>query len=381
MFLFVQPFYVLPAGLPQPGDALLLPLAPIVLHGWDRRLSPGALRVLKSLAQFTAWVAIVDYAWVVLLGNWKVTGVDGMLLFPLYYVYNLILVFLALVLYRRFGDLFLRVTLLVVLGLVVLLVASSFVMPNASLRGALFFANPNQLGYHALLSGCIIALTQRRLGIGAVPTAIGLTGCAYLAILSASRSSVAGLAVLIVLVVFSNLRVIVLGSLAAVLALQVGGPLADGLAASEQRFRNHQLPHLSFFEQRGYDRIANNKQYLVFGAGEGGYTRFAETTAIGAGEIHSSAAMLLFSYGVVGVAMFCLFLWNLIRRSRLRVALMLVPPLLYTFAHQGLRFSMLWVLVAVFISVKGSPEAGEFRRTQARPRGPHLDRSPLSEAT
>jgi hypothetical protein len=31
---------------------------------------------------------------------------------------------------------------------------------------------------------------------------------------------------------------------------------------------------------------------------------------------------------------------------------MLAPPGIYAFAHQGLRFTSLWVLIAVFIALK-----------------------------
>ncbi len=355
VFIVAQPFYVLPTGLPQPGDLLLLPLTPIVLHGWDRRLSPAALSTLKALLWFTLWVAIVDYAWAALTGNWSLGGRDGIVLFPLYYLFNAIVVVLALVMHRRFGDLFLRVTIYTLGFVLAMLVVASVVMPSSSLRGSLFFANPNQLGYHALLTGCIVTVSQRRLALSSLNVGVTLAACAYLALLSASRSSVAGVAILVLMVVFTNLRVIVLASLAAIVVLQMGGPIARGIDASEQRVLNQQMPHLSFFEQRGYDRLVNNKQYLLLGAGEGANSRFKETTAIGAAEIHSSVATLLFCYGVVGTLLFGVFAWRMLRGAGLRASLMLVPPLLYTFAHQGMRFTMLWILVAVFIAIKRPP--------------------------
>ena len=41
----------------------------------------------------------------------------------------------------------------------------------------------------------------------------------------------------------------------------------------------------------------------------------------------------------------------------LRSTLMLIPPLSYTIAHQGLRATSLWILFGVFIALKHSEQA------------------------
>jgi len=107
----------------------------------------------------------------------------------------------------------------------------------------------------------------------------------------------------------------------------------------------------SFLEERGYDRIWHNERYLLLGAGEGGLSRF-DTAYVKNMELHSSPGTLLFSYGVVGSILFLVFTWRVIRRARLLFMITLLPPLLYTGAHQGLRFTMLWVVLAIFMAVK-----------------------------
>jgi hypothetical protein len=78
---------------------------------------------------------------------------------------------------------------------------------------------------------------------------------------------------------------------------------------------------------------------------------------IGDHEIHSSAGTVFFSYGIVGVALFLYFLWQLLRGASVRSMFILVPPLLYTIAHQGLRVSLLWILFALFVSLKHLDQA------------------------
>jgi hypothetical protein len=69
---------------------------------------------------------------------------------------------------------------------------------------------------------------------------------------------------------------------------------------------------------------------------------------------------LLFSYGVIGVGFFVVFFIRVVRGAPMRSILMLVPVLSFTVAHQGLRFTSLWVVLAVFAVLKtlpGNPRA------------------------
>jgi hypothetical protein len=129
-------------------------------------------------------------------------------------------------------------------------------------------------------------------------------------------------------------------------------PLDDSMATLQKRVNEPRNPDMTFFEQRGYDRIWNNKEQVILGAAEGTRARWRDTTRIKTAEIHSSAGTLLFSYGIPGIVLFGVFLFRLMRGVRMRYAFMLLPPLLYSVAHQGLRFTMFWVLLALYASLK-----------------------------
>lgn len=350
-FVLLSPFYVVKGGLPQPADALIVLLVPIAVLHWDGRLPRSMTRVVRPLLAFTLWVCLLSVGWAVLLWEFGFN-----LVYPLYYLYNTAIFFAALVLYRRFGDVFLRLTVHLLLASVLFQVVASFVVSGESGRGRLFFDNPNQLGYYALLAACIIALAQRRLGFGVMKSSIGLICCAYLAVLSSSRSSVAGIAFLVALLLFANPRVLFVAGLASVALTLIDTRIDESVETLQRRINERRNADMSFFEQRGYDRIWNYKQHLLLGAAEGSRWRFREGTRIGSAEIHSSAGTIVFSYGIPGVALFTLFLIRLLRGSRLRFGFMLLPPLLYSVAHQGLRFTTLWVLLALFLSLKSTVE-------------------------
>ncbi|MEZ4365358.1 MAG: hypothetical protein R2939_03600 [Kofleriaceae bacterium] len=351
-YLLLVPLYVFKSGLPQPGDLFIMIMVPAVLWRWNGRLPRAAREALQPLLWFTGWVFVVNYSWAMILGKFGLFGPDTFVLYPLYYLYNALVFLAALVLFRRHGEAFLRVTLYVTYGIVGALVLSSFVTRGDGLRGSLFFNNPNQLGYYALLSACIIELLHRRLKQRRLTSGLALCACGYLSLISASRAAAIGISLLLIFMIFSNPRTLVVASIAAIALLAGGGPISNAIDASQQRVLAAQQNPVGFLEERGYDRLLAHKEYLLLGAGEGGFSRFNESSRVKNMEIHSSAGTVLFSYGVVGAILFLAFLGRVVWGAAARDALVLLPALIYTVAHQGLRFTMLWVLLAVFLMVK-----------------------------
>lgn len=363
-YIFLIPLYIFKSGLPQPGDMFVVILVPVALRGWNGRLNPHARATFRPLLWFTIWVCAVDYTWAILEGKYGIFGTDTFMLFPLYYVYNALVFLVALVLYQRYGDKFLRITLDAVTATVLVQVFASLVLGSAG-RSTLFFNNPNQLGYYALLAGTLIALSQRRLKSSVLMSSIALTACGYLALTSGSRAAVAGIAMLFALVVFANPRLVILVCVAASGLLLVGGPIARALEAYQERAELRAgMAREGFLEERGYDRVWEHEEYLVLGAGEGAFDRFNDGRH-GNMELHSTPGTLLFCYGIVGTSIFLLWLWRVVRGARFRAALMLAPPLLYTVAHQGLRFTMFWVLAAMFVVLKDVAAARQPERRTA----------------
>jgi hypothetical protein len=368
MYVLATPFYVAPSGLPQPGDALIFLLVPVSLAGWNGRLSRSLTLPLRPLIWFLIWVFVVNYTWAVVL--WKFDRFTNYLGYPIFYTFNALVLLCALINYQRYRDLFLRVTINAVMITILIQVVASFFMGPSGLsnRLTLFFNSPNQLGYYALLSACLIVITQRRLGSPILMSALGVTGCAYLALLAASRASLVAIAVLMLLLLFSNPRIIIVASLAALALLYAGGPITKAIDQTEQRGTT--TKDSGFAEERAYDRLWKFKQHLIVGAGEGDFRRF--DNRLEAREIHSSFATLWFSYGVVGILLFLAFLARVVRGSSFRLKLMLVPILVYTIAHQGLRFTMLWVILAVFMTLRDQTRTASSRPVAHRSQDPQL---------
>jgi hypothetical protein len=100
-------------------------------------------------------------------------------------------------------------------------------------------------------------------------------------------------------------------------------------------------------ESRGYDLIFQYWQYLFFGAGEGGWMyRFNRVR-----ELHSTFGTLFFCYGIIGMMIFIYFITRLFRTSGVSYALYLLPAFLYGLGHQGLRFTLFWVVVGLVATI------------------------------
>jgi hypothetical protein len=350
LYLFFLPVYIFPSGLPQPGDLLVLLLLPAALIGWNGRMDRSAARPLRALATFILWGILLNYTWMVILGKFGLFGKDTFLLVPVFYVYNAVVLLAVLVMTQRYGERFSWLTLHMVLITVVAQVLISFVVSGGGHRQTVLFNNPNQLGLFALLSANILAFGKRKLGFGTVKSSVGLLSCLYLALMSASKAALVGAALLFAVSILSNPRTIILVGLALVGLLSFPNPLTATMERSRERISEKQ--DIGFLNSRGYDRIWNHKEYWVIGAGEGGLSRFADTSVIGDHELHSSAGTLFFCYGLVGVLLFLSFLMRVVEGTTVRNALLLLPALAYSLAHQGLRFTLFWILIGVFIGLK-----------------------------
>ena len=347
-FVFLIPLYVMRSGLPQPGDALVLLLAPAALLSRSRRLEPRTRAILRPLVWFTVWVVIVNYGWALVL--WKWDRLNDFVIHPFFYIFNVVLFWAGLVIARRDRETFLRVTTYTLYVSIFLQFAASFLFGGGSYRVTGFLKSPNQHGYFAFLAACLFALTQRPLAIPRWVAGVGITLCAYLAVLSASRSALAGIAILLFILLFANPRTIIIASLAAIGMTTVGGPLATAINNAEERSQALSR-HGTFSEERGYDRIWKNPEYLITGAGEGAYQRFAKPGEL-ARELHSSFGSVLFAYGIVGASLFFVFLARIAKGTSFRDKAILAAGLSFALAHQGLRFTMFWVVLVVFVVLK-----------------------------
>ena len=362
LFLLLFPFYLFNSGSPQPADWVMGLLLGGVLFGRAAALPKSTRDVIQVFGWFAWYAVTLNIIWSAALA----TLIP--ILFGFYYVYNVGILVVCPLLFLRNPRTFLRATFLALLFAVVFEVLFVTVV-GSGFRSTGTFNNPNQLGYFSVLAASILLLVGERLQVRSIYRLPIYGSVLYLAAMSLSKAALGAVLVLLLLDGLRRPKASVMFVVGLGLFVVLASDLPDLFASVFARLGQPQIDDT--FAMRGYDRILRNPGYLVFGAGEGAYRHF-QSVLVGM-EMHSSIGTLLFSYGVPGLLLFLLGLGRTLRVAGWSAGRYLLPALAYGVTHQGLRFSLFWVLVSLVVVV-GTEEAtsvaadggGAVIRTDAR---------------
>lgn len=355
--LVFAPFYIFPSGLPQPGDVpngLLI----LFLIGVRRlKIPKEAWLAVGALTLFLGWVVTINTYWMVLERD-TVQRNPVNPIFPLFYLYNGSVFIAGLCLYQRYREDFFRFTFNGIALSVILLLLLAPLKMGGGARNALFFNNPNQLGYFALCSATVLVLIASRIKINPIYFSVSILATLFMTLISLSKSAMAGFAFLLLFTALNpriGAKAIMPLIFAILIVVGVGmsTPLGEKLITNPMR-RLEALSQIGgggddgLNEERGYSRITLNPEYTILGAAEGSYYRFEGPFK---NEIHSSYGTLLFAYGLPGVISFFALLLFVHWKGGFGTLLIMMPNLIYGFHHQGLRATLLWVMMAVVLAV------------------------------
>jgi hypothetical protein len=353
LFVVLTPFYLWRSGLPQIADfVMVLLLASYLLRKRLVFVRPASTRHIVTVATlFVVHIIVVNVTWMLLLGK-----VGGFGRTSLFYIYNYFVFLLTISLYADFGPRLIQT----VFGATVvsLLVQAAFFVVGGGFAGrrmVLWFNNPNQFGYYGLLTAAILMYCSKRTDVKRHWLAVGLLSATVLCLGSLSKAAIVACGAMMTIYIVARLPRWILGRMVVVL---LGVIIVFGLF-HEQLVEFYNTNRLlvavrarvaligrdsdDSLEGRGYDRIWKYPQYWVFGAGEGEWHRFD-----GRGmEFHSTLGNLQVSYGFVGLSLFVTLLLLASRNDRHQNAFSIVAILAYGLAHNGIRNTLLWVLLAL----------------------------------
>ena len=354
-YVLLKPYYFLPSGLPQIADFILVVALPFVLALPQVSQREETRRFRLYVTIFCSYAALVNVGWAFALMDPKMAK-DAT-----FYAFNLCLVIICL----QIGLLHPQATLRTIAYAMALSAITQLLLIGLNFdptrgRQIASFNNPNQLGYWSLLGLCIfwsITGSIKAKWYVQAPTALAFV---YAALISLSKSAILSIAFLCLLHFLKKPKLLLVG-------LLVLAP-ASLVVANTSLFERvtHRMESIGAsrddnLSARGYFRIVENPQYILLGAGEGALERFVgpreRLMVADYPEIHSTFGTVLFSYGLIGSASFAAAIWCLYRMSSGGLFLHLLPAFLYGLTHQGLRFSFLWLLMAV-IAVVASTSLG-----------------------
>lgn len=371
-YLIGNLFYVFKSGLPQPSDLAMALAVFMSVSGVVARMPVHSSLYLLG-ASTVVWFAIVNLIWFGMLRD------PRFVLSSLYYVYNFAVVAAIVTMFAHLGESFIRTTMAALFVASGIEVVAVLVLGGDMVRGIGTFNNPNQLGYWVLLATTAWIVLKGRSGLNGIDLIL-FSANGYLVMKSLSKAAISSFYLLIVMAVlfqgfargwrFPLLVAFCFGVGAVTFQPQtVDKILNEGIVAKViNHFDGALSENDSTAEGRGYDRIWLHPWHLFVGAGEGAFARFTDKSGDKGIEMHSTWGTILFSYGIVGFSLLAACLLAIFRPAPWQHWLYFVPVALYGVTHQGVRFTMLWILFGIIF--------GMAQHTRSRDRAEH--RSPSS---
>ena len=336
VFLALKPIYIWDSGGLQICD-LFLAAASISLLVASR----GSFRIPRKAIHTVVLFLVLCFYQVMVNLIWSAPTRMTLSKNSLYYIFNFVAFFVVLVIGYEIGVQALKRSLAIGTVIALSITAFGLLFVNSGSRALGFFNNPNQLGYFAVLAFSFIILCEEQISKGLFYGMLVLA--TWETIASGSKAAVIALFVMYALYVFyanrqhSARRLI--GQMLLVLVLGLG--LYVLLYSDFSVITGN---HTVAFVRRRLLRMSQENDSAL-GSGRG-YDRIRELK-----ESHSSYVTLLVSYGLIGaVGYFVFFLqcvWH--RGQRMKNLFLISGVLLYGVTHNGLRNTLLWMLLAVLL--------------------------------
>ncbi|MHA7816757.1 MAG: hypothetical protein ACX93N_09790 [Pseudohaliea sp.] len=239
-------------------------------------------------------------------------------------------------------------------------------------RATAWFNNPNQLGYYATCLLSLVYLVYRESRLSMLAVLPWLAAAFILACFSLSKAAiVASLACLPLMLKPYGTRAgklhwaFAVAVAAAVLGSLYYAGLFDDYAVVE-RITGMAREDDSSLSARGYLAYRSASAWqLIFGQGY-----WSVIGRLG-NEVHSTLAGLFINYGLLALLLFGALVvhWLRLTREAYGLAGMISiagPALLYGLTHNGIRFSLFWVLLSVsFAAAENRLAAGGYARRPA----------------
>ena len=339
--IILRPFYFFNSGTPQIADHVMVVIIVLVFISSGLKLKKEIYPNVKDFVYFVSYIIFINFIWILLTGDMSI------LRNSIFYFYSFLVFTTFLITYTRVKEKLIIVTgYSIFIAVILQVVLSFFYLELSGYRQILFFNNPNQLGYFAILCAVIFFIITEHVKIKNIYQALFYLSTMYLVVLSLSKVAILAFVIFLVYLLKKHFIMLLFISI----LLMVVYPVVDEemrlLSNLERRMGTLGLQIDDSLAGRGYDRIINHPQYLLFGAGEGLNKRFKSRLP---GELHSGLGTIFFSYGLVGFILLLKILYGLFKPLHKNCSYILytLPVFFYSLAHQSFRWPLFWMLLAI----------------------------------
>lgn len=370
MYFIMNPFYLWSSGLPQIADFLLIISMILYLFSLRFKLSIGKHQ--KSLLMmgllFVVWIILVNSVWML-----KLQVTDRFILSTLFFIYNYMVFLYTMLLANKYGEYLVKIIYAaVIISLIIQLIMYFSQGGFVGGRQTGSFNNPNQLGYYALLMMSFLMFSSSRINVKIRWHLFAIFTSIIFVFSSLSKAAILSGIGLLVFYIFANSsnrrfkkKIIIVALILSVIAgiiYSTTNIIQDNQLINSVQRRIDGIGNDSddSLEGRGYYRIYEYPEYWLFGAGEGMYSRFRHQSM----EFHSTLGNIQLSYGIIGTLLFISIMIMALKRDKYKSWYILVFVMAYGLTHNGIRNSLLWILLALMTFNIKEQRINGFKKTQ-----------------
>lgn len=374
LYLFLRPFYFFNSGSPQISDYILIMgfVYYLLLMANNKKVFSETIRDNIHYLLFLILVVFINSIYFIIYGS------NDFILSSLYYLFNyfVILIFSVIIKDNKFLKGMSRVIRLSILIQLLLCITGIGQNWLGTIRYMGTFNDPNQFAYYILISYCIISLLKYKLN-DETHIFIYLIICAYLIIKSTSTGMMLGIGIIAILnfvynigqfkvflkkhskkILYMALAVIAITATVLIIP-ELKQKAIDAIAETRITNRinekinkiNNESEDNDLWHDRGYDIITSNIKYIIYGAGQGGYTRFQRANGH-SGEIHATFPSILFYYGLVPTAILLIWICKKIKKIPMNAKILYLALFIESFTLLNQRQAFFWIIIILATQIK-----------------------------
>ncbi|MDB2682714.1 hypothetical protein N9Z27_00500 [Alphaproteobacteria bacterium] len=361
IFCYIQlsPMYIFPRGIPQPADILIaLTIFPalIIIFLSSKKSIPDyylAGAIFVALTMVINWVNYLFYSDLRLL------------LSSTYYLYNFLIFTFAVYIFKHYAPQMRKLAYVAIIIAIIVQFIWLTLFPDIGVKRMTgSFINPNQLGYWAMITFMTLTVLKHNQKFKWYDGILILILTYFEALALSKGGMIAfGLALAVIvcmpqvpkigkaLVVFGLLVMMIFG----LFNVEKFGKVQNSIGQVDlvvQRLQSIGQSEDDSAAGRNYDRLIQFPEFMIFGAGEGGFARFDHHP----NEIHSGIATLIFSYGIPGTLSYLAFLGLILIKRPWYYSALVFCILLYGLTHQYMRFSDYWFFLGILYASQYFPK-------------------------
>ena len=374
IFLLLKPYYIFGSGGLQFADIFLILSAIIALSllFLNRRSNSSAKSVIRDnrfFVIFTFLAIAINVCYFVTLGK------ASFLLSSSYLIFNLVAVTLFSYLSRdksflsRISSIF---EIHLVVQTIIFLLGIGRMYDETRYMGTM--NDPNQFGFFVFITFLYIYVIRHWLNARSTRTLLALVLALFLIALSGSTGMILGIGFFVVAILcyaflqigrtrYSTIqRIAYICSIAItsfIFIIMPAWSLVRGESSisevlSEQviieRISNKASSGgttngLTFWEDRGYDKLYLYPQYILFGAGQGEYSRFVKAAM--PLEVHATLPAILFVYGFIPCGILIIWIYRRLKDAPVYAKVALIALIVESFTLLNQRQSLFWMFVVL----------------------------------